>query len=115
MFRAPRLLGSSVAADMMLTGSELEAKRAHALGLVSRLVSPAQLANETLSAASAVCRMAPRAVALTREVLGRSAALDEVQAWRVALAAEATLRSTHDLREGLQSFSERRPARWTGT
>lgn len=115
VFLAPRALGRLVAADLMLTGSELNGERAYTLGLASRLVPSEALLDEALAAAKAICANAPMALALTRETLERSETLDRDAAWALALEGEARLRNTADLREGLASFVERRAPHWTGS
>jgi 3-hydroxyacyl-CoA dehydrogenase/enoyl-CoA hydratase/3-hydroxybutyryl-CoA epimerase len=49
--RAPRLVGAPAAMDIMLTGRSLSASAAKAMGLVDRVVEPAQLLDEAVKLA----------------------------------------------------------------
>jgi enoyl-CoA hydratase len=115
VFLAPRILGRVVAGDMMLTGQELTAQRAYALGLVGRLVEPAMVDDEAMEVALSICANAPLAIALTMATITKCESLDYEAAWALALRAEQQLRGTNDLREGLRSFVEKRAPVWTGT
>lgn len=114
VFLAPRALGRMIATDMLLTGAELSGERAYTLGFASRLVSSEDLMDEAMRAAHAICANAPMALALTRDAIERCEMADRDTAWSIAQEAEARLRGTSDLREGLASFVERRLPCWTG-
>ncbi len=69
----PRIAGPSLAADMILTSRRVEATEALQAGLVSRVVSSAQLLPAAVEAAAAMAALDPQALWLAREGLRGSA------------------------------------------
>ena len=68
-YHLPRIVGTSVAADWMLTGRTVTATEADRRGLVSELVEPDQLAARALELASLIADLAPLGVQLTKRAL----------------------------------------------
>jgi enoyl-CoA hydratase/carnithine racemase len=107
-----RLVGVSRALEMLYTGDRIDAHRAEATGLVSRVVADASLMDEALALARRIAAKPPVAVQMTRaavvEGFGRS--------WREALAQQelayvsAVAFSAHDIKEaGLARKEKRAP------
>lgn len=65
----PRIVGTSVAADWMLTGRTVAAAEADRRGLVSDLVEPDRLIDRALELASGISALAPLGVRLTKRAL----------------------------------------------
>src|SRR4030095_1433759 len=65
----PRVVGASVASELLLTGDFIDAARAERCGLVSRVVPAAVLAAAARERAQRVRRNAPLALRLTKEAL----------------------------------------------
>lgn len=68
-YHLPRIVGTSVAADWMLTGRTVSADEADRRGLVSEVVSPDRLTERALEIASAIAGLAPLGVQLTKRAL----------------------------------------------
>ncbi|POY02168.1 enoyl-CoA hydratase [Mycobacterium kansasii] len=68
-YHLPRIVGTSVAADWMLTGRTVSAAEADRRGLVSQLVAPEGLLDRALELAGRIAELAPLAVALTKRAL----------------------------------------------
>ena len=68
-YHLPRIVGTSVAADWMLTGRTVAADEADRRGLVSELVQPDRLAGRAIEIASAIAELAPLGVRLTKRAL----------------------------------------------
>jgi enoyl-CoA hydratase/carnithine racemase len=68
-YHLPRIVGTSVAADWMLTGRTVSATEADRRGLVSEIVEPGRLAERALELASLVAGLAPLGVQLTKRAL----------------------------------------------
>src|SRR3546814_21039792 len=67
--RRPRLSGKHRALDLLLTGAELSAAEAYALGAVSRLVADDDGDAEALAVASSIAAMPPLAVRQIKDVV----------------------------------------------
>lgn len=65
----PRIVGTSVAADWMLTGRMVSAEEADRRGLVSQLVAPEELLDRALEIASGIAELAALGVRLTKRAL----------------------------------------------
>ena len=105
----PRIVGSSVASELMLTGDFIDAPRALATGLVSRVVPEADLDRAAEEMARNILRNSPLGVRLTKECLRYSVDAPTLEA---AIAMEdrnqiLTTR-TKDVTEGIAAFLEKR-------
>jgi enoyl-CoA hydratase/carnithine racemase len=65
----PRIVGTSVAADWMLTGRTVPADEADRRGLVSELVAPEDLVDRALEIAARIAELTPFGVQLTKRTL----------------------------------------------
>ncbi|MEI7878594.1 MAG: enoyl-CoA hydratase/isomerase family protein, partial [Planctomycetota bacterium] len=79
-YHLPQMVGSSVAAELMMTGRFLSAERAYTLGLVSEIVTRAQLmaAGERLT--EELLLAAPMALELTKLGLSTALGVDRLEA-----------------------------------
>jgi enoyl-CoA hydratase len=68
-YHLPRIVGTSVAADWMLTGRTVAAEEADRRGLVSELVEPDRLADRANELGSLIADLAPLGVQLTKRAL----------------------------------------------
>ncbi len=68
-YHLPRIVGTSVAADWMMTGRTVTADEADRRGLVSELVEPDRLVGRAIEIASAIAELAPLGVRLTKRAL----------------------------------------------
>ena len=109
----PRIVGASVAAELLLTGNFIDAARAERVGLVSRVVPDTGLEEAARALAQDMLRNSPLGLRLTKECLKLSldaSSLEEVVAMEdrnQILAARGA-----DFREGVMAFLEKRPARF---
>lgn len=65
----PRIVGTGVAADWMLTGRSVAATEADRRGLVSRVVEPGELLDCALGMASAIAEHTPLGIQLTKRAI----------------------------------------------
>ncbi|HXO53930.1 MAG TPA: enoyl-CoA hydratase/isomerase family protein [Mycobacterium sp.] len=68
-YHLPRIVGTSVAADWMLTGRMVSADEAERRGLVSEMVEPDGLLNRALELGSLIAGLTPLGVQLTKRAL----------------------------------------------
>ena len=105
----PRMVGSSVAAEYMLTGRFMDADRAYQLGLVSRIVAKDQLQTEAQSFVEDMLHATPLGLRLTKEALNHAI---DAQGLEAVIAMEdrnqILASSDGDFQEGVQAFLEKR-------
>src|SRR3954453_19419928 len=111
----PRLIGSAASFDWMVSGRRIAAPEAEALGLVTRVVDDADLAAETEALATELAAGPTAAIALTKQLIGRSleSSLDDQLGEEARLQAIAA--AGDDFAEGVAAFLENRPPRFTGS
>ncbi|RAV07057.1 enoyl-CoA hydratase/isomerase family protein [Mycolicibacterium sp. GF69] len=68
-YHLPRIVGTSVAADWMLTGRTVGADEADRRGLVSEIVEPERLTERALEIAASIADLSPLGVQLTKRAL----------------------------------------------
>ena len=68
-YHLPRIVGTSVASDWMLTGRTVSADEAESRGLVSQLVDPDELGTRSIEIASRIAQLAPLGVQLTKRAI----------------------------------------------
>lgn len=105
-------LGDKRGRDLLLTGRLFVTEEAHQLGLVNEIVQPEHLGARVLELAGVLKANSPQSMAATKRLLAaqNKAWLDT--AIELALAANAESRATHDFREGVASFLEKRKPVW---
>src|ERR1700694_5141066 len=112
--RLPRLVGKGVALQLILTAEMIDAQEAYRIGLVNKVVPATELLAESEKMMRGILGMGPLAVRLAMEAVdqGLEMSLDE------GLLLEANhfglLAATHDMKEGLTAFLEKRPAKFQG-
>ena len=101
-------VGQARALEIMLTGKTLTADEALKIGLVNRVVSPADLLLEAKSLAGEISQLAPLAIraCLKAVRLGLDLSLEDGLALETELFAP--LFATEDVREGTRAFLEKR-------
>jgi enoyl-CoA hydratase/carnithine racemase len=113
-FRVVRALPPNIARELLLTGDDLTAQRAAALGFVNRVTDPGAALAGALALAERVCGNAPLAV---RAALGTSAQVargDEAELWAYSNARHAELLASEDVTEGIAAFFAKRAPAWKG-
>ena len=108
-----RQLGERRAKDLLLTGRTLNAEEAQAMGVVTRIVPCEALLDEALGSAREFRRSSPASMALTKELLWRTAGLSTESALDLAEMVNTYARTTPDVREGLSAFLEKRRTSWS--
>jgi enoyl-CoA hydratase/carnithine racemase len=111
----PRLVGMSRAAEWVYTGRVFAADEARAGGLVSRVVEPASLLPAARELALEIAgNTGAVSVALARQLLWRMLGADHpMDAHRLDSRCMDWTGRSADAREGVRSFLEKRPPRFT--
>lgn len=112
----PRLVGTSIASELMLTGRFIHAPRALACGLVSEVVPDDKLVEAARPYVQDMLRASPMGLRLTKE--GLNVAIDAASL-EAAMAIEnrnqLMCSKTDDVREGMRAFIEKREPVYTGS
>jgi enoyl-CoA hydratase/carnithine racemase len=108
----PRLVGTSRALEMMMTGRMVDAAEALTIGMVDRVVAAAELAAETETLSRAMADGPPIAITGIKRALAasRTNGLRE----QIDLETEHQLRAfaSDDAAEGMAAFFEKRSPKW---
>jgi enoyl-CoA hydratase/carnithine racemase len=113
----PKALGVQRAAELLFTGRFLDSHELVEWGLVSRVVPDGELVSTALAVAAEIVEKSPLALANAKEIMNAI--------WSSAMGVDAGLRLerernayycllSHDAKEGLVAFSEKRRPRFTG-
>jgi len=110
----PRLVGTSKALELSMTGRMVEAAEALEIGMVDRVVDPERLEEETMRLANAIAAGPPLAIREMKRAFYAAAAntLDEQLALEAGIQRLAFLSA--DSREGIEAFLEKRTAHFRG-
>jgi len=112
--RLPRLVGRKRGLELLLTGDPFSAERACEMGLVNSVVPHADLMPAALDLAQRILKNSPLAIA--RIITAATRGLNATLAEGLAIESEqfARMVPTHDIREALDAWLERRTPRYQG-
>ncbi len=112
--RTTRLAGRGVASELVFTGDLIGAEEAARMGLLNRVVAPAQLMETARQLADRIASRAPVAVAKAKASIlaTQQLPLDKGLAFELERASEVM--ATPDRVEGMQAFIEKRKPVFTG-
>src|SRR6267378_6334619 len=106
--RLARLIGAGRALDLILTGEPIDAREAHRLGLVNRVVPGIELAAAVETLARTLLTRGPAALRFALQAVheGMQMTLQEGLSMEAALFGLSC--ATEDMREGTRAFVEKR-------
>lgn len=110
----PRIVGFSKACEMALTGDPVSAEEALACGLVSKVVDDADLLSEARALALRIAANPPFAVRMTKRLLWEGREMSLSAALDMAGSMQALVHHTHDHKEAVEAFLEKRKPNFTG-
>lgn len=110
----PRLVGASVAAELLFTGRLIEGEEALRLGLVSRAVPSAEVLPVAMQLARDIAANAPLAVRLTKRSLRRGLEWDPRGAALHEALVQAETLETEDAAHGIESLLQKQTPKFTG-
>jgi len=112
--RLPRIVGLANAKEMIYTGEPVNAERALAMGLVSRVVAPGKLLEEARALAARLAAQPPLALQMAKKAIDVGIRMDLDSALDFELAAATILKETEDRKEGIAAFREKRKPKFKG-
>ena len=102
------------AMQMLLTGDFISAETALQFGLINEIVPAAELEAATLALAEKITAKSAHAIALGKDMFYRQLGLDLSEAYAYAAERMACNMDSHDAREGIDAFFEKRAPEWQG-
>jgi methylglutaconyl-CoA hydratase len=106
------LVGDKVARGLLLSARKFDAEEALRLGLVSELIERDSLQDRATDLALELMENSPESLRATKRLLRAQQAEWLDRALHLAMEANAASRETHDFREGVASFLEKRKPVW---
>jgi enoyl-CoA hydratase len=110
--RLTRAIGKAKAMDLNLTGRMMDADEAERSGLVARVVPLANLMDEAMKAAQAIAGMSMVALMVAKEAVNAAFETTLAEGIRFERRTFHALFATHDQKEGMAAFVEKRPAKF---
>lgn len=112
--RLTRVAGVAATKEMVLLGKRFRASAAQAYGLVHEVVPPDELDAAVAALADKFQRLPPRTVGIAKRIINVGHNLSMRESQGLELDAQAELLDSPDLREALESYSEKRRPRFIG-
>lgn len=113
-FFLPRLIGAQKALALMLTGDKVMAADAEKMNMIYKAVADEDFADTIEKFAAQLAQMPTKGLGLTKKAIdaGFQHSLEEQLKLEEILQTEAG--NTHDFKEGVAAFLEKRPAQFKG-
>jgi enoyl-CoA hydratase/carnithine racemase len=112
--RLSRVVGKGKALEMILTGETVNARDALEMGLVNKLLQPADLYLEGEKLAASLSAKAPFAMRYVKEAVVKGLDMPLDQGLRLEADLYFLLHTTADRTEGIRAFQQKRNARYEG-
>ena len=112
--RLPRLVGKGRALELLLTGDAISAEEALRIGLVNRVVEPAELLPACRETLKKILGKSPIAVRYALEAVHAGLDMPLPQAQDHEATLFGLCAATEDMKEGVAAFLEKRPAKFSG-
>jgi len=110
----PRLVGPARAAELLMTGRQIEAREAWGIGLVNEVVPAEELLARAKSLAREIAAAGPIAVSQVKQSLMAQHPGELEAALEMEATAQSVSYGTKDLAEGVAAAKERRTPKFTG-
>lgn len=112
--RLLRLVGTTRALEMALTGQPIDAERAREFGIVNRVVEQGELESSVGELAAQLAKAAPEAVRGILQAVNQGADADMNTGLALETARFALCCATEDMQEGTGAFLEKRTPEFKG-
>ncbi len=113
-FFLPRLVGMQRAAALMMTGEKVAAADAVAMNMIYKAFPDDAFEQESKKMAMMLAQMPTRGIGLTKHLLNKSFSNDLEQQLEMEKTNQVEAGSTHDFKEGVLSFLEKRKPMFKG-
>ena len=110
----PRAVGLSKAYEMTFTGDFVDAEEAARIGLVSKVVDDAALLDEARAMAQRIAAHPVHSIRMSKRLIRDSNQVSLPIALDMAATSQALVQTTHDHKEAVQAFAEKRKPKFEG-
>lgn len=110
--RLPRLVGKTIAKEMILLGDNINSERALSIGLVNKVVEPEELDSTVQELASKLANGPSFAIAQAKEAIDRGTEMSWLDAIQMEANVFSLCFSHEDMIEGVSAFLEKRKAQF---
>jgi enoyl-CoA hydratase/carnithine racemase len=114
MVALTRAIGRKRALEMLMTGTAIDAHTAMSWGLVNRVVTAAQLRQETQRMAEQIIEASPLIVGIGKQAFYAQIDLDQAKAYDYTKEIMSLNAMAEDAQEGIGAFLEKRKPCWSG-
>jgi len=108
--RLTKLVGKAKAMDMILTGRMMDVEEAERSGLVARVFESEALLDETLKVAQEIAGFSKTTAMIAREAVNQALEVSLQDGLQFERRTYHALWATHDAKEGMQAFIDKRDA-----
>ena len=112
--RLVKMIGPAWTKELVLAGEFIDAERARAVGLVTRVVPRAKLNDEARALADKLVKKAPQALGAAKAVINACQNIDTATGRVMERMAQSALILSEDHKEGVKAFREKRPPKFSG-
>jgi enoyl-CoA hydratase len=112
--RLPKIVGRGKAAELILTGGQIDAKEAERIGLVNKTVTADELNSTVMWTAGTIATKAPIAVRQAKRILVKAVEASMEEGNAMMLDGCLICYKTEDLQEGVKAIFEKRAAQFKG-
>jgi len=109
-----RNMGRKQAMHMLLTGDFISAQTAQQYGLVNEVVAVDELQSATQALAQKIVAKSSHAIAIGKDMFYQQLPMDLAEAYAYASERMACNMDSHDAREGIDAFIQKRKPEWNG-
>jgi 2-(1,2-epoxy-1,2-dihydrophenyl)acetyl-CoA isomerase len=113
-FMLPRLVGAQRAMALCITGDKVSAEAAVQMGMIYKSIPDEDFEHEAILLAEKLAQMPTEGIALTKQLLNKSFEQTLTQQLAQEMRLQVAAGNTHDFKEGVAAFLEKRKPNFIG-
>jgi enoyl-CoA hydratase len=114
MYLLPKMVGLSLANEMLMMGRKVFGIEAVEVGLANKVVEPEELASASMTWAERLAEGPPLALQAMKEGIRRGLESSQADEWEHSVYVQSILLNTDDFAEGVKAARDRRKAKFQG-
>ncbi|MES2480017.1 MAG: enoyl-CoA hydratase-related protein [Bacteroidota bacterium] len=113
-FMLPRLIGAQRAMALCITGDKVNGDEAAKMGMIYKSFSDESFENESIALAEKLAQLPTEGIALTKQLMNQSFENSLTQQLELEMRLQVAAGKTHDFKEGVAAFLEKRKPDFKG-